>query len=62
MNKFNTIHLHTPYSDGINYSHEYIEEAIRLGLKSIGFSDHAPVPLKYDWAMKKRTCPGILTS
>ena len=48
MNKFNTIHLHTPYSDGINYSHEYIEEAIRLGLKSIGFSDHAPVPLKYD--------------
>jgi len=57
MNRFNTIHLHTRYSDGLNDSHEYIEEAIRLGLKSIGFSDHAPVPLKYDWAMKKEDLP-----
>ena len=57
MNKFNTIHLHTRYSDGNNDAYEYIEEAIRLGLISIGISDHSPVPLDSSWAMKKNDLP-----
>jgi histidinol-phosphatase (PHP family) len=57
MNKLNTIHLHTRYSDGLNDAYEYIEEAIRLGLNSIGISDHSPVPLNSSWAMKKDDLP-----
>ncbi|HOD93268.1 MAG TPA: histidinol-phosphatase [Clostridia bacterium] len=57
MNKLNTIHLHTRYSDGLNDAYEYIEEAIKQGLSSIGISDHSPVPLKSSWAMKKEDLP-----
>lgn len=53
MNKLSTIHLHTNYSDGVNKAYEYVEEAIRLRLKTIGISDHSPVPFNSAWAMKK---------
>lgn len=33
-------HLHTRYSDGKSEPEAYIEAAIKLGLKEIGFSDH----------------------
>ena len=33
-------HLHTRYSDGKREPEAYIEAAIKLGLKEIGFSDH----------------------
>ncbi len=33
-------HLHTRYSDGKCEPEEYIEAAIKMGLKEIGFSDH----------------------
>lgn len=57
MNKISTMHLHTRYSDGLNDAYEYIEEAIRLGLKSIGISDHSPTPFESNWAMKKEDLP-----
>ena len=61
MSNLNTIHLHTRYSDGINDAYEYIEEAIRLGLTSIGISDHSPVPLDSSWAMKKDDLPKYIS-
>lgn len=37
-------HTHTNFSDGISQPEAYIEKAIELGLETIGFSDHAPIP------------------
>ena len=39
-------HSHTHYSDGQLSPKDYLEEAIKQGLKVYGFSDHAPVPLE----------------
>lgn len=43
MQSFN-YHTHTIHSDGRREPEAYIEEAIDLGLHTIGFSDHAPIP------------------
>ena len=38
-------HLHTPLSGHAQGElEEYVEKAIKIGLKEIGFSDHAPLP------------------
>jgi histidinol-phosphatase (PHP family) len=46
-------HSHTNFSDGSDNPPAYIEEAIRQGLQTYGFSCHAPVPFKTNWCMKK---------
>ena len=35
------LHMHTTWSDGENTPEEMIEEAIRLGLETVGISDHS---------------------
>ena len=35
------LHMHTVYSDGKNTPEEMIEEALRLGLDTVGISDHS---------------------
>ena len=35
------LHMHTTWSDGQNTPEEMIEEAIRLGLETVGISDHS---------------------
>ena len=35
------LHMHTTWSDGKNTPEEMIEEAIRLGLETVGISDHS---------------------
>ncbi len=52
MNKTN-YHTHTRFSDGKEVAKKYIEEAIDQNLAAFGFSDHAPLPLDCDWAMKQ---------
>ena len=37
-------HAHSHFSDGRLSPREYLQEAIAQGLKTYGFSDHAPVP------------------
>ncbi len=39
-------HAHTHYSDGVGAPTEYVEQALREGFSSYGFSDHAPIPLE----------------
>lgn len=39
------LHTHTTYCDGKNTPEEMIQEAIRLGCHTIGFSGHAPADL-----------------
>lgn len=52
MKKFN-FHTHTSYSDGRHAPQTYVETAIEKGMRGLGFSDHAPISMKCDWAMPK---------
>ena len=35
------LHMHTVFSDGKNTPEEMVQEAIRLGLDTVGISDHS---------------------
>jgi len=50
-------HIHSRYCDGEGEIRSYIEEAIRQGLTSIGFSSHAPLPFPTNWAMPLESLP-----
>jgi len=51
------LHTHTTYSDGKNTPEEYVKEAIKRDLNSIGFSDHAYVPDDIGFSMKAGVFP-----
>ncbi len=53
MDYLYNFHSHTNYCDGRNSAEEMIAEAIKLGVKSYGFSSHAPVPFPNKWSLKK---------
>jgi histidinol-phosphatase (PHP family) len=52
MKKFNH-HTHSYFCDGSSAPVEYVDEAIRLGFSTLGFSSHAPVPFKNTFALKE---------
>jgi histidinol-phosphatase (PHP family) len=54
------LHTHCVYCDGTGHPEEYVLQAITLGLESIGFSSHAPVPFKTDWTMPPEKLPSYL--
>jgi len=60
-NILSNLHTHTLYSDGKNTPEEYIISAIKAGLKSLGFSDHAYVPNDIGFSMKEGLFPGYLS-
>ena len=45
MQQFN-LHTHSTYSDGKSLMEETIEEAIKQGMHTLGFSDHSSVPFE----------------
>lgn len=45
-------HTHCHFCDGKGAPNAYVEEAVRQGMLSVGFTCHAPVPWKTDWTMK----------
>lgn len=51
MQLFN-LHTHTNFSDGKSTAEEVVQEAIRQGMKILGFSDHSPVPFENSFAIK----------
>lgn len=44
-------HIHSQFCHGIGELEEYVDAAIQNNLSSIGFTSHAPLPFKKDWAM-----------
>ncbi|NLD63373.1 MAG: histidinol-phosphatase HisJ family protein [Bacteroidales bacterium] len=51
-------HVHTLYSDGRQEPEAYIEAALKLGLREIGFSDHLnPDGGSPEWCMKHKSLP-----
>jgi len=45
-------HTHSSFSDGKAEPEEYVQEAIASGLKSLGFSEHAPLPFENNFSVK----------
>jgi histidinol-phosphatase (PHP family) len=56
MNYF-SYHTHTTFCDGKNTAEEFVVRAIDLGLTAIGFSSHAPLPMKQTWSMPCEKLP-----
>lgn len=52
--KYSDIHMHSNYSDGKGTLRGFVESAIRKDIRTIGFSDHSPVPMANCWSMKKK--------
>lgn len=45
-------HTHTRFSDGKGEPEEFVQHAINLGFKGLGFSEHAPVNFDNPWSLK----------
>ena len=56
MQNFN-LHTHSIYSDGKSQPHEIVEEAIRQGLTTLGFSEHSPLPFDNNFSVKSADMP-----
>ena len=61
MQLFN-LHTHTNFSDGKSTAEEVVQEAIRQGLKILGFSDHSPVPFENSFAIKNNEVNNYITT
>jgi len=49
---WSNFHMHSTYCDGKSEIMDYVDEARKLHMISIGFSSHAPVPFPTMWCMK----------
>jgi len=47
------LHTHSTFCDGSSELKDYVEKAIQLNFKGIGFSSHAPIGFKTEWHMKQ---------
>ena len=56
MQKFN-LHTHSVYSDGKSQPREIVEEAVRQGLTTLGFSEHSPLPFDNTFSVKSERMP-----
>lgn len=45
-------HTHSNYCDGKGELTDYVQEAKKLNMMSLGFSSHAPIPFSTQWCMK----------
>ena len=56
MQNFN-LHTHSIYSDGKSQPREIVEEAVRQGLTTLGFSEHSPLPFDNNFSVKAADMP-----
>ena len=56
MQNFN-LHTHSIYSDGKSQPREIVEEAIRQGFTTLGFSEHSPLPFDNNFSVKSADMP-----
>ena len=49
---FFNLHTHSKFCDGSGEPEEYVKSALEKGFHSLGFSSHAPVPFKNNFAIK----------
>ena len=53
-------HGHCNYCDGKGKMEDYVKEALNLGMKSMGFSSHVPLPFECPWSMGKEHLPNYI--
>ena len=46
-------HTHNNLCDGKGAIQEYVESAVEKGFSALGFSSHAPLPVKNDWCLSQ---------
>lgn len=56
MQNFN-LHTHSVFSDGKSQPREIVEEAVRQGLTTLGFSEHSPLPFDNNFSVKSDDMP-----
>ena len=56
MQNFN-LHTHSVYSDGKSQPREIVEEAVRQGFTTLGFSEHSPLPFDNNFSVKSADMP-----
>jgi histidinol-phosphatase (PHP family) len=56
MQNFN-LHTHSIYSDGKSQPREIVEEAVRQGFTTLGFSEHSPLPFDNNFSVKSADMP-----
>jgi histidinol-phosphatase (PHP family) len=59
MQNFN-LHTHSVYSDGKSQPREIVEEAVRQGLTTLGFSEHSPLPFDNTFSVKSADMPSYV--
>ena len=59
MQNFN-LHTHSIYSDGKSQPREIVEEAVRQGLTTLGFSEHSPLPFDNTFSVKSADMPNYV--
>lgn len=50
-------HTHTPWCDGQGTLEDFVEAALKAGLRSLGFSPHGPLPFRNDWVLQDEDVP-----
>lgn len=56
MQNYN-LHTHSIYSDGKSQPREIVEEAVRQGFTTLGFSEHSPLPFDNNFSVKSDDMP-----
>jgi len=59
MQNFN-LHTHSIFSDGKSQPREIVEEAVRQGLTTLGFSEHSPLPFDNNFSVKEADMPSYV--
>ncbi len=57
---FTNYHTHSNYCDGKGELINFVLHAKSLGMHSLGFSSHAPIPFPCKWCMKSENLPSYL--
>jgi histidinol-phosphatase (PHP family) len=60
MQNYN-LHTHSIYSDGKSQPREIVEEAVRQGFTTLGFSEHSPLPFDNNFSVKSADMPRYVT-
>jgi histidinol-phosphatase (PHP family) len=53
-------HCHSRFDDGHGELVEYVQSALRKGLRTLGFAGHAPVPFACNWTIPSPLLPEYL--
>jgi len=47
------LHQHSFFSDGKEAPEKYVDQAVKLGFKTVGFSEHSPLPFANNFSLKE---------